>query len=84
MLSAGCPVKVIPTRWVGPLKDSDNEKVLIKATTIGSTAPPAMGSVPHVGFNQQPRMLFGTAVNYRQQRLFGTVALALLKVLKNT
>ncbi|XP_047096572.1 uncharacterized protein LOC124708980 [Lolium rigidum] len=93
VLSARSPVKVVPSRWVRPTKDLDCEKALKKpisdldreiiskkATTHGSAAP--MGRAPQVGSYHQHRMLCGTAVGYQPRRLFGTTALALLKVLK--
>jgi hypothetical protein len=64
-----------------PISDMDREIVSKKATTHGSAAP--MGRAPQVGSYHQHRMLFGTAVGYQPRRLFGTAALALLKVLKN-
>jgi hypothetical protein len=87
VLSARSPVKVIPTKWVGPTADMDSERALKKptsdldrkialkkATTHGSTAPPLMSRVPQAALNHQPSMLFSTAANCRPRRPLSTAA----------
>jgi len=73
ILSARSPVKIIPTRWVGPTRDRDSEIALKKriADLDASTAPPLTSRVPQAAFNYQPSMMFSTAANYQPRRPFG-------------